>query len=299
MSANRVSLARDINIDEICYSDVKTQKSGAKTLYYNLTNSRTRHYIQTPEMILPFDMSAFDSGEFTKYTMQMSFRGYEDDTSLCEWRDLLAEMDERIIQDAMSGKNSNGDKYSKLWFKKSNMIEEVVRELYTPMLRVSRDKDTNEPDGRFPPTHRVKLPYREVQGEDGVRREWSFTVYDARTQEKIDTQEVTLEELLVKGARVSAIVGPTIMWFAGSKFGVGWAVKQLRVYRRPGPTGYMFIDTNASSEQQEETTNMVSDSEEEDDSDASEEIEDDDEEDEEESQSVVVKKGRKKVVKKN
>ena len=68
--------------------------------FFNLTDSRQREVIQTPTMVLPFDMGCYDNGEFPKYTLQMSFRGYDDDNP--DDYKLIASETEKDIYDALS-----------------------------------------------------------------------------------------------------------------------------------------------------------------------------------------------------
>ena len=150
--------ANDFDVSDIRYSSPKTLDSGAKMIYVNYTERKSRLILQTPEMILPFDMSCYDKGEYPKYNMEMSFRGYEDNPELAKWLDTLNRLDDKLVTDAVSGKDSDGVKYSFSWFKKSKTSEEVVRALYNPLVRLSKDRETGEPDGKYPPTHRVKLP---------------------------------------------------------------------------------------------------------------------------------------------
>jgi len=54
---------------------------------------------------------------------------------------------------------------------------------------------------------------------------------------------VPLEDLLVKGAQVTVLIQCTSVWFAGSKFGLSWKAKQVRMDRVPESIrGYAFIE---------------------------------------------------------
>ena len=50
------------------------------------------------------------------------------------------------------------------WFKKNKSME-VLKDSYTPMMKLSKDKETGEPDGKYPPrfTFKIKQYDGEVQ----------------------------------------------------------------------------------------------------------------------------------------
>tara|TARA_Y100000310_G_scaffold275487_1_gene292049 strand:- start:83 stop:778 length:696 start_codon:yes stop_codon:yes gene_type:complete len=177
-------------------------------------------------MVMPFDMSCFDQGEYPKYSIEMSFRGYEDNSDLKTWLEHLQELDEKLVHD--------GVKNSLPWLKKKTISEEVVRALYNPIVRVSKDKETGEPDGKYPPTHRIRVPFRNGK--------FLCDVYDATSREQINLDEVPLGDLLRSGTRLAALIRPTGIWFANKKYGLSWQVVQLKLRQRSRPMGYAFLD---------------------------------------------------------
>jgi len=88
-------------------------------------------------------------------------------------------------------------------------------------------------------------------------------MYDDRKQPYHD---IPVEDLLVKGAQVTALIQCTGMWFAGSKFGLSWKANQIRVDNLPQSSrGMTFVDdgevviyknqtpsTNAPAQEEEE-----------------------------------------------
>tara|TARA_Y100001970_G_C14207487_1_gene844932 strand:- start:106 stop:999 length:894 start_codon:yes stop_codon:yes gene_type:complete len=283
----------DLDPSELTYSSPRVLDSGAKMIYVNYSENQ-RFVVQTPWMVLPFDMSCYTQGEYPKYTMQMSFRGHEDNQSVNTWLSKLNQIDEKLISDVVGGTDSENVKYSLSWFKKAKTSEEVVKALYSPCVRRSKDRDTGEYDGKYPPTQRIKLPCR-VKEDGSVN--FTFPVYDKKTKEKIDLNETPLESLLKKGTRVTALIRPTSIWITGGgNFGMSWAVEQLKLIRQTRLSDYGFLDDSDDEPMEEDTSEATP---------MGNEVEDSDDEEEEEVEieppsppTKKVKKTRKRVVRK-
>jgi hypothetical protein len=65
------------------------------------------------------------------------------------------DLDERMIDLAVENSTE--------WFKKK-LSRAVIQEFYTPILKVSRDRDTGEPDGKWPDTIKIKVPQNQETG---------------------------------------------------------------------------------------------------------------------------------------
>ena len=250
--------ASEFDLNQISYSTIKVLDSGAKQSYVNYGPDNDRLILHTPRFILPFNMSTFDKGkgEDPKHSFEASFREMEDYESLSEFYEKFQNLDTKFIDD--------GVMMSMAWFKKKKTTREVVEALYHPLIKPSRDKITGEPDGRYPPTIRFKLPYRNGK--------FLFEVYDFN-KNLIDLNEMPLSELLVKGSKVRALVQCAGMWFASGRFGCTWNVVQLRVKVPARLNKYSFL-ADSDDEVEDATVNeptsgtAVADSESESDSDS-------------------------------
>merc|ERR1712118_158327 len=112
-------------------------------------------------------------------------------------------------------------------FKKKSMTEDVLRALYSKQLRESKDKETGEPDGKWPDTIKVKLPYKNER--------FACEVYDNKKQE-VDLSN--LENILVRGCEIQALIECGGVWFAGGKYGVSWKIIQMKVTAPSTIKGY-------------------------------------------------------------
>jgi hypothetical protein len=222
MSSNIVQ-SSDFNTSNVSFSQVKVMESGAKQAYLNYDGRPL--IMQTASMSVPYGMNMFDKAGPVKYSVDLSFRGYDDKTSkIGQFYNALAALDEHMIQ--------QGVKNCQQWFKSPNLSVDVVRAFYTPIVRFSKDANGNLKP--YPPTLKVSL--RKKNGSDA----FDVQAYDSNKQ---PYQGVPLEELLVKGAQLTTLIQCTGLWFAGSKFGLSWKAVQIRVDKLPDSIrGFAFAD---------------------------------------------------------
>ena len=203
---------------KISVSAPKVLPSGAKQAYFNYDGQRL--VMQTAaEMSSPFGLNVADKYGPPEYSVGLSFRGHEQNTEVKQFMDAISFIDEFMINE--------GVKNSKLWFKDS-LGREVVKAFYTPTLKYSKDKDGNVLD--YPPTIRLKL---RKFGE-----EFETKFYD---NDGTPHKDVPIEDLLVKGSQMTAIIECAGIWFAGSKYGLTWRAKQIAIPRSSSKiSGFAF-----------------------------------------------------------
>jgi hypothetical protein len=191
---------------KITISAPKLLSSGAKQAYFNYDGQRL--VMQTAsEMSSPFGLNVADKYGPPEYSVGLSFRGHEQNTEVKQFMDAIAFIDEFMINE--------GVKNSKAWFK-DTLGREVVKAFYTPTLKYSKDKEGNVLD--YPPTIRLKLR------KFGDEFEAKFYDNDGTPH-----KDVPIEDLLVKGAQMTAIIECAGIWFSGSKYGLTWRAKQIAV----------------------------------------------------------------------
>lgn len=221
------------------FSEVKTNKYGGKAVYIRYGAGKFR--VQTPEMHLPYGLNEDEitddqTGEVKghKYSVNLSFKGIDSDSSdgkkLQEFHRMLSRVDDLVVKE--------GQKMSLPWLKQKNASTEVVKALYSSQIKVSRDKETQEPDGRYPDTIKAKINYW-----DGVFKTEVFNE---------DREQVDLKESLVKGTVAKALLECNGVWFAGGKFGVSWKVVQMRVKVPKGISGYSFLSDSDDEDDEDE-----------------------------------------------
>ncbi len=224
-----------VDVDKLKYSPVKSLPSGAKLVYVNHGEGISPLFVQTPEMTVPFDSGTFyaDNGDSGKYSIKVALDNMESNPAMKEFHDMLVSMDNKILND--------GIKNSLEWFKKKNPNSDVIKELYTPMVKVSVDSETGEPNGKWAPSFGFKI----------VKREGKVLAdcYDSNKVllETSGEDAVDLEKMFTKGTKVKMILKCNGLWIASGKFGCTWRAEQIKINTPTGFSGYAFDDSDDES----------------------------------------------------
>ena len=109
MSNNQTIKGKNLNSELVTVSDKpNNMDSGAKYVYVGYNNKNL--VVQTPEMDIPFGLNVYDKGDYPKYSVDLSFKGMENNKSMMAFYNNMNDMDARLI--------SEGMKNSMSWFKK-------------------------------------------------------------------------------------------------------------------------------------------------------------------------------------
>lgn len=268
-------------------------ESGAKYVWvgYEHSGQPKNLVLQTPSMHLPFGMNCFDKGEYPKYSAELSFSGMESDKNMGSFYENLHKFDEHLI-DA-------GVRNSMAWFKKKKASRDVIEAMFNRQIKTPTDKETGEELTQYPKRLRVKIPYK-----DG---KFDCDVYDTKGVKIGDP----LGDVLVRGARIKAIIQCVGLWVSSSNYMCQWKLVRAEVDVPEASGSCNFLpDTDDENDEEEEVTapasttapTVVADSDEEDDDDDDDDDEDDeedsDDEPEPEPEPEPPKKGRGKGKKK-
>ena len=151
--ANLIVKASDFTpSSQMFYGKPRVNTKGGKSI--SITNGATKRVLMlhTPSMLTYGVNNRVNDDGTNTYDMSLQFP--RDEFANKETQDLqrvMAEMEEKIIQDAFAN--------SRDWFgKKYNSID-VLRELWTPMLKYPKNKEDGSLDTTRSPTLKVKLPF--------------------------------------------------------------------------------------------------------------------------------------------
>jgi len=223
MSKMIVKIA-DFNVSNLSVGPMKSLDSGGKmaSLFYKYgDSSSTSLTTQVGSLSLPYGMNTFDKAGPVKYSIDLSLRGHDENEKVKVIYDAFSALDNWMIDQGVLN--------SKAWFK-SQLTRDVIKAFYTPMVKVAKDAEGNPKP--YPPTFKVNLKKQNDQ--------FDVKVYDDQAR---PYEGVPLEDLLVKGAQVTVLIQCTSVWFAGSKFGLSWKAKQVRMDKVPeSMRGYAFLD---------------------------------------------------------
>lgn len=221
-----VKLFRDFDPSTVEEGSLRNLDNGAKIVFLNHGVDRGPIVLQTASLrtIKGIESSDFGDGP-TKHTMELALA--PDHAEYIK----LAEMDEKIVELAFNSKQK--------WLKTKtgapyNSID-MVKDKYTPTLRIPRDKEGNVSD-RWPPTFRVTIPTDRATGAFQVE------IWDSKHQ-KIKTEDFIGSS---RNAHVSVIARCTGIWVAGNAFGVSWKAQQILVHSagqtRMGSFAFIGVD---------------------------------------------------------
>jgi len=210
------------SVSKVTFSPVKALESGGKQAYLNYD---TRPLLmQVGPLETPFGMSVFDKAGPPKYSVDLKLRGYDDPTAnpkTAQIYNALHALDEFMLD--------QGVKNATAWFKGAKS-REVLSELYTPTVRFAKDQEGNLKP--YPPT--LKLQLRQRDGK------FETLVYDDKKRPMTD---IPMEDILVKGTVMTALIQCTGVWFAGGKYGLSWKAVQIRADKVPESIrGFAFVD---------------------------------------------------------
>lgn len=210
-----ILIPSQIELDNIKYGAVKSNVVGGKSIY--LSHNGTPLIVQTPEMRCPFGLSKWDNKkdgseekESFKYDLLLGFDGMDTREILSTFFKKIEGLDKKLKVDGMENSMS--------WLGKKITSDLVIDELYTPMIRHSRDKNSGEINDKYPPTFKVTVPFRDSK--------FQCDVYDQ------NNNEVDLSTLNLQGARCMVIMQCTGIWVVGKKYGCSWKVLQMKVSPR-------------------------------------------------------------------
>jgi len=247
-----VQLAKNIDVNKLRYSEMKTLTSGAKTVYVNYGSEKLT--IQTPVLSLPYGLGepyeAKDaakngttiSDKEKKYDLTASFRGIDENPKVKVFHDKLKEIENKIIDDAFSNRLA--------WFKDDfDSNKSFVSKLFSPIVRVDKDPTTGKPVGKYPPTFKAKLPY------DNKSNTFAFDSYD------MDNNELNFNEIMtkLKGAKAQLIVQLSGIWFAGGKYGCSWKIvsAKFQLHQNSKITFIVDSDTEDAVNEDEDEDDVV------------------------------------------
>lgn len=238
------SLVKGKNIDtsKVTVSAPKSLDNGSKLVYVNNNNSRFN--IQTPWMDVPWNMSVYTEGPYPKYSMELSFRGMEESPELQQFLSKLNELDSRLID--------LGVENSLAWFKKKSISRETVEALYNPIVKVSTDKETGEPDGKWPSTIRLKVPYRDNNWSSVLINGDTGTTYDINNSDSSDRTE----DILIKNSKVRAIIRCVGLWIASGNYMCQWELVKAEVKVPHVSSMCDFIPDSDNEDNEEDNSNM-------------------------------------------
>jgi len=208
----------DWNISGIRYMQPKVNDRGAKSINIISTQTNRSLSIQTP-LMMTWGISDYvdEKGESDgKYTMSLNFPNDQyKKPATDEFLQKIKDFENQVLDDAV--------KNSELWFG-DTMTRDVVKHMYFPQLKYTKDKVTKKVDPTKPPSIRAKIP--------NYNGRWSVEIYDTSSKlifPDANNENITPIDLIPKQSNVACILQCGGMWFGGKGWGLTWKVIQCVV----------------------------------------------------------------------
>ena len=209
-----VLLAKNFDVDNLKYSELKIMKSGAKSIYLNYKGAKVN--LQTPILNIPYGVN--DNTQFInkdearkdeerKYDITVSFKGMDENPKIKQFHDKMKELEQKIIDDAFTNRL--------VWFKNNySGNKDVVSNMFTPIVKHDKDKITGEYANKYPPTFKAKIPYNSLENK------FDFDCYD------MENNEIIFHDILsnLKGGKAQFIIQLSGIWFSAGMFGCSWKI---------------------------------------------------------------------------
>lgn len=284
----QVIKASAIEIKNLKFSDPrKVGNNGVQVVYVNYGGGMNSLYVQPPRVDLKWDPTYYaDNDENGKFTVEFALPGVGTDDQITPFHDKMKAFDELMIDKAYDNRAT--------WFKNGKKLtRDMIENVYTPMIKVSVDSETGEPDGKWPPAFKFKIKKQNSK--------FTCNVFDSsKNQLNVDNAEaedfVDLKTVLVKGSTVNLILKCVSVWLINGKFGVTWQAEQIMVTQKPSASlsGCAFIQDDDDEVPSNDVAEQVIDDSDDDDEDEEEQVEEEEPEPEPEPKKKKVVRRVKK-----
>jgi hypothetical protein len=210
------------------FGEPQSNSHGGKSLKIGYSQEG-KFLIQAPPMYIPWDLTkeelksdslnkdpktATNSG--VKYSMQLSFRGMDGNDAnakrLKAFHSMICELDNLLVETASVN--------SLTWLKMKSAPKPVVEALINSTIKVSKDTVSQEPDGKYPDSIKVRIPYYTKDDKLGC------AFFDKEGKQLTD---MSVLNRLRRGTQVTCILECGGVYFSNGKFGMTWSLYQCAI----------------------------------------------------------------------
>ena len=211
--ASNIIMYKRFDATKITCDELMKNKAGGNQVNLKYDTTLKNIVIQTPVVSAPFGLSEYmpDMNTDPKYSIDVSFKGYEEDNKISTFLTIIQNIDKQMIDLAVENSHK--------WFGKT-MSREVVEELYRPLVKPSKQPE------KYAPTLKCKIR--------NVSRVEAFT----KDREVYDVMN------LQPGCTIKLLLGFSPVWFVNKQFGITLNVLQMEINSQPSGklTGFAFCE---------------------------------------------------------
>jgi hypothetical protein len=209
-----------IDMTRIEFAEPEINAKGGKAI--KVSYNSEKFLIHSPEMSIAFDASntTEEPGAYPKWAFQLSFDGMHEPTvngrHIKKFHSMIDDLDEHLIDAAIPNSLS--------WLKMKSAQRPVVEALINRTIKQSKDKKTQEPDGKYPDTMKVRIPI----GKEG---RLLCNIFDKENGDKAMT-DLSVLGRLKRNTRVILILECSGLYVMSGKFGfTGWSLHTCKIMR--------------------------------------------------------------------
>ena len=209
-----------IDMKNIEFAEPEINAKGGKAI--KVSYNSEKFLIHSPEMSIAFDASntTEEPGAYPKWAFQLSFDGMHEPTvngrHIKKFHSMIDDLDEHLIDAAIPNSLS--------WLKMKSAQRPVVEALINRTIKQSKDKKTQEPDGKYPDTMKVRIPI----GKEG---RLLCNIFDKENGDKAIT-DLSVLGRLKRNTRVILILECSGLYVMSGKFGfTGWSLHTCKIMR--------------------------------------------------------------------
>jgi hypothetical protein len=210
------------------FGEPQSNSHGGKSLKIGYSQEG-KFLIQAPPMYIPWDLTKEElksdssnkdpktaSNGGVKYSMQLSFRGIDGNDAnakrLKAFHSMICELDNLLVETASLN--------SLTWLKMKSAPKPVVEALINSTIKVSKDTVSQEPDGKYPDSIKVRIPYYSKDDKLGC------AFFDKEGKQLTD---MSVLNRLRRGTQVTCILECGGVYFSNGKFGMTWSLYQCAI----------------------------------------------------------------------
>lgn len=268
-----------INANDIEFSDPKKNKNNGSVsigLKYNKQNVQFRiPQITFPGGLLVKDNENKDGSVSTSYMLSASMTGGDpynkdlstDTSETAKMYNFMHVFEEHIINTAV--------KNSAKWFGKVRSADSI-RDTFNRFISLSVDKIDGVwvPNGKYPPSLRLKLPV--YDGKESDRKIIAMEAIDSDGND-IPLNVDNLTSVFSKGTSAKMILQASV-YISGQGFGITWKPTYAQVYQRKKASARDFFKSDSDDEEKPAAKPIAEDEDDEEEEDEGQLAEKDDEE---------------------
>ena len=222
-------------------------KSGSKTISIISKQTNRALTISTPWMLTwgCSDFTDANGDSDGRFNISLNFPNEEYRTEQSDmFLQKLKDFENQILDDAV--------KMSETWWGEP-MSREICKHTFFPVLKYSKNKDTNKIDYSRPPSFRAKVPTIE-----GV---WKIEIYNTKGDLIFPSAnpDETPDNIITKMSSVACVLQSSGIWIGGKGWGVTWKLVQCAIKPKEvvSITGRCLLNLPTESYPQGQTSELV------------------------------------------